>query len=211
MPSVGRPSPFPNRFELADVRIRAGKLTTLPTRWCGALADWSKLFGCRGGAKSRKSGTKGAPNSCSWGPRRCTPVRHQPSSHPCRRHRSIRLMTADEAAISAGSPRYAYWAYHGRLASAGPRDFIAGKHEGWKIVITGPPSEVVPFTTLRQRVWLRTSSTNSPHPNSPSPHCVSSSDSLPFFHVCRCECRCAAEPERWSRREVTTISQWLLQ
>ena len=120
-------------------------------------------------------------------------------------------MTADEAAISAVSPRYAHWAYRGQLASAGPRDCIAGKHQRWKLVITGQVSEVLRLTMLRQRVRLRTSSINSRYPNSPSPLCASSSDSLPFFHVCRCECRLAAEPERWSRREVTTSYQWLLQ
>ena len=138
-------------------------------------------------------------------------MRNQSSSHPCRRHCSARLMTTDEAAISAVAPRYAHWAYRGRLASAGPCDFIAGKRQGWKLVITGPALEVVPFSTLRQRVRPRTSSTNSPHPNSPSHLCASRSDSPPFFHVCRCECRRAAEAERWSRREVTAIFQWLLQ
>ena len=120
-------------------------------------------------------------------------------------------MTADEAAISAVSPRCAYWAYRGRLASAGPCNCIAGKHQRWKLVITGPVSEVLRLTTLRQRVRLRTSSTIATHPNSPSPLCASSSDSLPFFDVCRCECRLAAKAERWSRREVTSFYQWLLQ
>ena len=120
-------------------------------------------------------------------------------------------MTADEAAISAVSPRYAHWAYHGRLASAEPCNCIAGKHQRWKLVITGPASEVLRLTMLRQRVRLRTSSINSRYPNSPSPLCASSSDSPPFFHVCRFECRLAAKAERWSRREVTAIFQWLLQ